>query len=694
MDKTDYQDISAISEKEAQELLEHLAKKIAIYNKAYFEENSPIISDEEYDQLFNMNLSLEKRFPRLVRSDSPSKQIGGQISEKFAKVKHDVPMLSLANAFDAEDIMGFINRIKSFLRIPDFPPIFCEPKIDGLSFSAKYENGLLKTGSTRGDGFIGEDITENLRSIRNFPVKISLTQAALEVRGEIYIDKADFVILNQKQETLGNQKFANPRNAAAGSLRQLNPGITGERPLKYFVYGLGYSSGKFTDSQSELLSQFKQFGFKVNEISKLVGSENELLDFYESLKAMREKLPYEIDGAVYKLNDLSLQERMGYVGRNPRYAIAHKFPAIIGKTKLLNIKVQVGRTGVLTPVAELEPISIGGVVVSRATLHNFQEISRKDVRIGDYVFLQRAGDVIPQITGVDLNNRSFEVTPFQIVPHCPSCGGDLHYDEESIIIRCDNALNCAAQNYRSLCHFASKAAINIENLGPRQINFLIENDFIKNPVDIFFLKHKNEKRQNNLQNMEGWGEKSVNKLFENIEKAKNITLSRFIYSLGVRHIGEQNAKLLAREFKNVRKFLESMEALCAKNTEIYEHLNNIEGIGDKILVDIINFFSIKENISIIKQLIDILNIEDYHDNTKKTSITGNVVLFTGSLEAFSREESKALAERLGARVANSISSSVNLLIAGKDPGSKLKKATDLGIKIIDEKEWVKIINEG
>jgi DNA ligase (NAD+) len=694
MDKTDYQAISAISEQEAKELLESLAKKIAIYNKAYFEDNSPIISDEEYDQLFNMNLSLEKRFPHLIRSDSPSKQVGSPVSEKFAKVKHDVPMLSLANAFDTEAITSFINRIKSFLRIPDFPPIFCEPKIDGVSFSAKYENGLLKTGSTRGDGFIGEDITENLRNLRNFPVKISLTQAVLEIRGEIYIDKSDFVILNQKQEMLGNQKFANPRNAAAGSLRQLNPEITGERPLKYFVYGLGYSSGKFADSQSELLSQFKRLGFIVNEISKLVGSENELLAFYESLKAMREELPYEIDGAVYKLNDLSLQERMGYVGRNPRYAIAHKFPAIIGKTKLLNIKIQVGRTGVLTPVAELEPISIGGVIVSRATLHNFQEISRKDIRIGDYVFLQRAGDVIPQITGVDLNTRSTEAKPFRVVSYCPSCGGDLHYDEESIIIRCDNALNCVAQNYRSLCHFASKAAMNIENLGPRQINFLIENDFIKNPVDIFFLKHKNEKRKNNLQNMEGWGEKSVNKLFENIEKAKNVTLSRFIYSLGIRHIGEQNAKLLAREFKNAKNFLESMEALCAKNTEIYESLNNIEGIGDKILVDIINFFSIKENILIIKQLIDILNVEDYKSTTKKTSITGNVVLFTGSLEAFSREESKALAERLGARVANSISPSVNLVIAGRDPGSKLKKATDLGIKIIDEKEWLEIINEG
>jgi DNA ligase (NAD+) len=694
MNKIDYQDISSISEEEARKLLEVLAQKIAIYNKAYFQEDSPVISDQEYDQLFNLNLSLEKKFPHLVRSDSPSNMIGSRVSDKFAKVVHEVPMLSLANAFDTGDVQAFIQRIKSFLLISTFPSIFCEPKIDGVSFSAKYENGLLKTGSTRGDGFIGEDITENLKNIKNFPAKISLEQGSLEVRGEIYIDKPDFVILNQKQESLGNQKFANPRNAAAGSLRQLDPKITKERPLKYFVYGLGYSSGKFFNSQSDLLIQFKKFGFIVNDISKLVESEKELLDFYEYLKSLREELPYEIDGVVYKLNDLALQERMGSVGRNPRYAIAHKFPAIIGRTKLLNIKVQVGRTGVLTPVAELEPISIGGVIVSRATLHNFQEILRKDIRVGDYVFLQRAGDVIPQITGVDFSNRRLGLEPFSITKRCPSCDAILHCDEDSIIIRCDNALNCPAQNYRSLCHFVSKAAMNIENLGAKQISFLIENGFIKNPVDIFLLKHNNELRGNNLQNMEGWGEKSVNKLFENIEKAKKIPLSRFIYALGIRHIGEQNAKLLAREFSNVEAFVESMKALCNKNFEIYERLNNIEGIGDKILIDVINFFSLKENIEIIKQLIDILDIEDYRDSTKKTGITGSVVLFTGSLENFSREESKALAERLGARVASSITSSVNLVIAGKDPGSKLKKAADLGIKIIDEKEWLRIIQEG
>jgi len=689
MDKKHYQDISNISEKEAEELLEFLEKEISIHNKAYFEENAPLISDGEYDQLFNLNLSLERKFLHLIRPNSSSKLIGSTVSEKFAKVKHDVPMLSLANAFSIEDITDFINRIRNFLRITDFPLIFCEPKIDGLSFSAKYENGLLKTGSTRGDGSIGE----NLRTIKSFPTKIMNVPSVLEVRGEIYIDKVDFALLNQKQELLGNQKFANPRNAAAGSLRQLNPRITKERPLKYFIYGVGYYSDKFADSQESLLRQFKKFGFTVNEILKLANSENEILSFYEHLKSMRELLPYEIDGTVYKLNDLTLQERMGYVGRNPRYAIAHKFPAIIGKTKLLNIKVQVGRTGVLTPIAELESISIGGVVISRATLHNFQEISKKDVRTGDYVYLQRAGDVIPQITSVDLNHRSPSIHPFKIPSFCPSCNTELHYTNESIIIRCDNELNCPAQSHRSFCHFISKGAVNIENLGSRQIKFLIENNFIKNLVDIFLLKQKNEENSNNLKNMGGWGEKSVNKLFENIEKAKNITLSRFIYSLGIRHIGEQNAKLLAREFVTAQNFLDSMEALCVEDSKIYELLNNLEGIGDKILVDIIHFFKIKENLSIIKQLINILNIKDYQETTKKTSVSGKVIVFTGALDSFSREESKALAEKLGARVANTISSSVNLVIAGKEPGNKLKKASDLGISIIDENEWIKIINE-
>jgi len=686
-------DIANISEKKVKELLKQLAQEITKHNKAYFEDNAPLIPDAEYDQLFNFNLSLEKKFPHLIRTDSPSKQIGSKPLEKFAKVYHGVPMLSLANAFNSKDITDFINRVKNFLLINDFPEIFCEPKIDGLSFTALYENGLLKTGSTRGDGFVGEDITENLKTIKNFPHSILNAPEKLEVRGEIYIDKNDFDLLNKKQELEGNQKFANPRNAAAGSLRQLNPEITRERPLKYFVYGLGAVRHRFANSQAFLLQKFKEFGFITNEISKLVDSEDKILSFYGYLNSIRETLPYEIDGAVYKLNDLSLQDRMGYVGRTPRYAIAHKFAAVIGKTKLLNITLQVGRTGIITPVAELEPISIGGVIVSRATLHNFKEIARKDINIGDYVYLQRAGDVIPQITGVDLNERSANLTSFQTPVTCPSCNAHLHYYQDSVILRCDNELNCPAQNYRSLCHFVSKGTMDIDGLGKKQISFLIEKNFINNPVDIFLLKQKNEVSTNKLESMENWGEKSVNKLLENIENAKKVSLNKFIYSLGIRHIGEANAKLLAAEFKNASNFINSMESLSLGDKNIYAFLDNLEGIGEKILVDIINFFDIKENISTIKQLINILTIIDHELLKKKTSISNKIILFTGSLDSLSRIESKTLAERMGAKVVSAISSSTDLVIAGKDPGSKLKKATELGIKIIDESEWIKIIKE-
>lgn len=683
-------DISTISEGEAKELIKSLAEEIVFYNKAYFEENTSIISDAEYDQLFNLNLTLEKKFSHLILPNSPSKHIGATPSEKFSKVKHNIPMLSLSNAFDLEGIKDFIARIQIFLRIDYFPPIFCEPKIDGLSFSAVFEWGILKVASTRGDGFIGEDITANLKTVRNFPHKIYGAPNLLEVRGEIYIDKADFAELNERQELSNNQKFANPRNAAAGSLRQLDPKITSQRPLKYFIYAVGEVSNKLADSQQLLLNKLKELGFIVNDISKFANTENDLISFYEQLKANREELPYEIDGVVYKLNDFAMQERMGFIARSPRFAIAYKFPAEIGKTKLLAILIQVGRTGALTPVAELEPVPIGGVIVSRATLHNTLEIARKDIRIGDYVFLQRAGDVIPQITGVDFSLRDPNSQQFNMPTTCPSCSAHLHYDREDAIIRCDNGLNCPAQNYERICHFASKQAMNIEGLGKKQIQFLMEQGFLANPVDIFYIAEKNQENKT-LENMAGWGEKSVSNLFINIEKAKNVSLNKFIYSLGIKQIGESNARLLAREFVNATNFLSSMELLVKGDQEIYQRLDNIEGIGDKILIDIINFFDVEENIKTIKELIKILHIKDYDERIVQTILTSKTIVFTGSMLKMSRLEAKAQAEKLGAIVTNHVSASTNLVVAGSEAGSKIKKAIELGIKVINEDEWVSML---
>lgn len=686
------QNIEKINE-EAKKLLIELADKIAQYNHAYYIEDKPLVSDAEYDQLFNINLKLEQKFPHLILENSPTKKVGAKVENKFAKITHNTPMLSLSNVFDEEDVKDFVDRIKNFLRLNDFSPIFCEPKIDGLSFAATYKNGILVTAATRGDGYIGEDITANIKTIKNFPHKINNAPELLEVRGEIYIEKKDFISLNQEQEQQGKDKFANPRNAAAGSLRQLDSSVTAKRPLKYFVYAIGSAKEELANSQNQLLVKLKEFGFNVNEIGKLANSEEEIFDFYEYLKTNRENSPYEIDGVVYKLNDFALQDRMGFIARSPRFATAHKFPAIIGQTKLLSITVQVGRTGTLTPVAELEPIEIGGVIVSRATLHNYQEIARKDVRVGDYVFLQRAGDVIPQITGVDLAKRSADATTFDPPLFCPSCNSKLHYVPEDIIIRCDNGLNCPAQNYERIRHFVSKNAMDIEGLGRKQVEFLIDKGLISNPYDIFFLKEKNESSLTKLENMDGWGKKSVENLFNNIEKSKNVSLPRFIYALGIRHIGEQNAKLLAREFGSYDNFITQMELLKENDSEIYQKLNNLDGIGDKMLVDIIDFFDVKENIELIKNLSEVLNIEDYKETREQSSLTGKIVVFTGSLPTLSRAEAKATAEKLRAKVAASVSSNTDLVIAGEDVGSKLKKAKELGIKIIDEAEWLTLVKD-
>ena len=671
----------------------HLKEQIKKHNHEYYINDAPTISDAEYDQLFQTLLKLEELFPQFKSDDSPTSTIGSKILDKFSKHEHKLPMLSLGNSFSYEDVAEFIERIKRFLSISHFPSIFCEPKIDGVSFSVTYEHGNLTIGSTRGDGYIGENITQNIKTIAHLPHYIKNAPEFLEVRGEIYIEKQDFELLNSKQMIEGNNKFANPRNSAAGSLRQLDTKITASRPLKYFVYAIGYSTDQFADNQEQLLAGLSQMGFQTNPLFSLSHSLEEILEFYNKLQLLRESLAYEIDGVVYKVNDFDFQKRLGFIARSPRFAIAHKFPAIIGQTKLKGITIQVGRTGTLTPVAELEPINIGGVSVSRATLHNFHEIERLDIRVGDTVLLHRAGDVIPKITGINLTKRSESLVNFIPPEKCPSCGSKLHIDPIEVILRCDNWRNCPKQLSESIKHFVSKNAIDIDGMGTRQVDFFLEKGLIKNPADIFRLRELNDSSFTKLENMPGWGAKSTQNLFDNIEKSKQVTLTKFIYALGIRHIGESNAKILAKEFLSARRFFDSMLKLAQGDREIFDLLDNLEGIGNKILIDITHFFECQQNVTTINKLLNILDITDFKESSHSTTLSGQIIVFTGSLTNISRSEIKAQAEKMGAKVSSSVSSSTNLVVAGDKSGSKLKRAIELGIKIISEDEWTKIVKE-
>ena len=748
---------------EAKVLVEKLSQEIRAANVAYYQNDAPLISDAAYDQLFSTLQSLETQYPEFLKPDSPTQKVGSVVLEKFEKHEHKVPMLSLANAFEFEEVSDFIDRTKRFLNIDEFPEIICELKIDGVSFSATYVDGKLAVAATRGDGYVGENITENIKTIKGFPQSIGgrreegrhpeeaegrrkdpgkilnrvrslrssygLPQddvSILEIRGEIFIEKNDFLALNEAQEQEGKNLFANPRNSAAGSLRQLDSNITKSRPLKYFVYAVGFSSSKFAATQSELLQKLSDFGFQTNHLYRIVKSQDELISFYNEIMAKRLELPYEIDGVVYKINDFALQERLGFIARSPRFALAHKFPAEIAETKLLGITVQVGRTGALTPVAELEPVQVGGVMVSRASLHNFQEIKRLDVRIGDTVILHRAGDVIPKVSAVNLSKRDGTESEVLEPTHCPSCGSELHIDPEDIIIRCDNELNCPKQMVRAMIHFASKNALDIDGLGAKQVEFLQEIGLIRSPVDIFYLEERGQRGARypegvklpnrhpegvkrpwgsheiatatlwprndvTLEDMPGWGAKSTQNLFASIETAKHTTLSRFIYALGIRQIGQTNAKILAKEFASAQNFTRSMLALAKGDEPIYSHIRRLEGFAEKTIADIQKFFLCPQNAQTVLELTQILDIKDYEDNTVSSPITGLNVIFTGTLHSVSRNEAKAVAEKLGARIVSSVSATTDLVIAGEKAGSKLKKARELGVKVISEEEWLTLV---
>lgn len=676
-------DISKLTRDEIKEVVTNLSSDLKDYSYAYHSLDNPLISDAEYDALFAIYSTLEKSYPEYINNTNIL-GIGSLPLKQFDKVTHEIPMLSLANAFLEDDLLQFNERLQNFLLSKSTPELLCELKIDGLSFSALYENGKFKIASTRGDGTIGENITANMLTT-NLPKTLINVPDIFEIRGEIYIDKSDFIELNKKQSEANQKIFANPRNAAAGSIRQLDPSVTATRPLKYFVYGLGKISSPFATSQSELLQKLENIGLNVNPNKILATNIQDIFSFYKKIDSVRENLPYEIDGIVCKVNDFALQERLGFVGRAPRFAIAYKFLPTIVKTKLLNITIQVGRTGTLTPVAELEPIAVGGVIVSRANLHNHIEISKKDIRIGDTVMLQRAGDVIPQIINVDLDLRDSKSQIFTFPTTCPSCSSTVKINQNEPITRCENGLSCKAQLIERLSHFVSLYGMNIEGLGRKQIEFLVEQNIIHEIDDIFMMS---DDKYNTITQMPGWGIKSVQNLQHNIALSKNISLDRFIYALGIRHIGQINAKMIASIFVTSKIFCDAMNKSLVDHLEILE---NTEGIGPKIIESLLCFCSVKKNIDIIHNLDQILNIFDYHNIALESEISNKIVVFTGTMSLLSRAEAKAQAEKLGAKIGGQLSRNTDILVAGEAPGSKLQKAQEYGIQIITEEEWIKIV---
>lgn len=686
--------VDKLTKTEAAKELEHLASEIAEHDRRYHGEDAPTISDAAYDALRQRNQAVEARFPELIRPDSPSHRVGAKASEKFAKVVHVKPMLSLDNAFADEDVADFVARIRRFLGMKDDADLAftCEPKIDGLSASLRYEDGVFVQGATRGDGSEGEDITANLRTIKDIPLRLKgKAPKVLEVRGEVYMTHADFAALNQRQETAGDKIFANPRNSAAGSVRQLDPAITAARPLHFFAYAWGEVSEMPADTQHGMLDAFKRFGFVVNPLIKRCVTTEEILAFYRDIGSKRASLPYDIDGVVYKVDSLALQERLGFVSRSPRWATAHKFPAEQAETVVEDIDIQVGRTGKLTPVAKLKPVTVGGVVVSNATLHNEDEIARKDVRIGDTVVIQRAGDVIPQVVRVVEDKRPKNSKPYKFPEKCPICGSHAvrEVDEKTgkadVDRRCTGGLICPAQAVERLRYFVSRDCFDIEGLGEKNIQAFFDDGFIKEPADIFLLA---KKHADDILNREGWGEQSAKKLFEAIDRRREIPLDRFINALGIRHVGETTAKLLARHFHT----LEALQAAMEGENAVAD-LCQIEGIGETVAEGIKDFFDEPHNQKAVAHLLKagVKPLEVAAPAASNSPVAGKTVVFTGSLEKMTRHEAKARAESLGAKVASSVSKKTDIVIAGPGAGSKLAEAEKHGVQVLDEDAWLKLI---
>jgi len=688
--------VELLTEEEAKGELARLATEIAHHDQLYHAKDAPEISDAEYDRLRQRNTAIEARFPELIRSDSPSRQVGAAPTAGFSKVTHRVPMLSLENAFAEEDVRGFFAGVRNFFRRPedlarvaeDAIEVMAEPKIDGLSAALRYENGRLALGATRGDGVTGEDITANIRTLKTVPEKLSGRgwPEVIEIRGEVYMERAAFMAFNAERAAAGEQVFANPRNFAAGSLRQLDPGVTASRPLKFFAYAWGEATAPFAKTQADALARFRDWGLSINPQSRLCRGVAELIAYHDDLEARRASLPYDIDGVVYKINDLDLQNRLGMRSRAPRWALAHKFAAEQAQTVMRDIMITVGRQGTLTPTAMLEPVTVGGVVVQRATLHNEDEIQRKDARIGDTVIVQRAGDVIPQIVGVVLEKRPKDAKPYEFPDHCPVCDSLAVREPGMAARRCTGGLICAAQAVERLKHFVSRDNFDIEGLGEKHITAFWEDGLIRGPGDIFRLN------ANEIAEREGWGEVSANKLIAAINERRRIALDRFINALGIPQVGQATARLLARHYRSLMHWRSEMEEAQDPESSARAHLLDVHGIGEDMAADIIGFFAEPHNREVLDDLAREISVLDYEApaQASQSPLAGKTVVFTGGLESMSRSEAKARAEALGANVASSVSSKTDYVVIGADAGSKAAKAAQLGVKTLDEAQWLEL----
>lgn len=699
-----------LTEPQARVELKRLAAELAAHDKRYYQQDAPTVSDAAYDSLRQRNAAIEARFPELIRSDSPSRRVGAAPAGKFKKVRHAVPMLSLDNAFAEQDVVDFVARIRRFLKLSEDEKLAfsAEPKIDGLSMSLRYEKGKLITAATRGDGAEGEDVTANIRTLKDIPqtLKGKNVPPVCEVRGEVYMTKSGFLALNKRQAEAGEQTFVNPRNSAAGSLRQKDPTITATRPLGFFAYAWGEMSKMPADTQSGMIKWFETCGFKTNPLTKICRSTDDLTAFHREIEEKRAKLDYDIDGVVYKVDRIDWQERLGFVSRTPRWAVAHKFPAEQAITILKDIEIQVGRTGALTPVGKLEPVGVGGVIVQNVTLHNEDYIKAiggdgeqlregRDIRIGDTVVIQRAGDVIPQIVDVVIDKRPKDAKPYHFPKKCPCY---LHTDivreetatgEEGARARCTGEFACPFQKIEHLKLFCSRRAFDIEGLGEKQIEFFFEKEWLKEPADIFTLPERNKTIK--LEDVEGYGETSVRNLFDAIEQRREISLDRFIFALGIRHVGETTALALARGYGSWKAFHDAGLKVAKGDEETIAEMDALDQIGDTVIQAAAAYFGESHNRGIVERLTKEVKILDAEKPKKDTAVAGKTVVFTGALEKMTREEAKAQAERLGAKAAGSVSKKTDYVVAGPGAGSKLADAKKLGVKVLTEDEWLKLV---
>ena len=687
---TDHTPVEALTDREAAKELLRLAGLIKHHDRLYYARSAPEIEDAAYDTLRLRNLAIEARFPSLKRADSPSERVGAAPADGFAKVRHSRPMLSLGNAFDADDVEEFLARVRRFLGLAETEDVavIAEPKIDGLSLALRYEDGRLVQASTRGDGAEGEDITQNALTLKDIPARIVGAPPVLEVRGEVYMSHSAFARLNERRAVADQPLYVNPRNAASGSLRQLDNRITAERELGFFAYSLAEVSSPIAETHSGLLAQLGEWGLPINPLSRVCGSLDELLTTYAGFLKQRPSLDYDIDGVVYKVDRIDWQERLGQVSRAPRWAIAHKFPAEQAETILEQIDIQVGRTGSLTPVARLAPVFVGGVTVTNATLHNEDEIARKDVRVGDTVVIQRAGDVIPQVVRAVLEKRPADSQLYAFPHRCPVCDSEAVRPEGEVIRRCTGGLICSAQAVERLKHFVSRNAFDIEGMGTKRIEELWADEIVRSPADIFRLKD----RRADLVQRERWGAQSVVNLLAAIEDRRTWPLERFIFALGIRQIGQATAKLLARAYGSLDGLIEAVTAAQDSESEAYADLINIDQMGKDVAADLIAFFAEAHNREVVTDLAQFLTLEA-PEAVQQSSVSGKTVVFTGTLERMTRAEAKARAESLGAKVAGSVSKKTDYVVAGADAGSKAKKATDLGLAILTEDEWLAKIGQ-